>query len=98
MNQHPRDLSLEFKKTNIEIRIDIFEILCVCVYVWVCLSANYQVKQTAMTFSAQICHKKDVGLEILKTNAGIRISILDMLCVFSPSLPKNGFRVENWEN
>ena len=33
-NQHPQDLGLKFEKTNIEIRINIFEILCV--YVRVC--------------------------------------------------------------
>ena len=33
-NQHPQDLGLEFQKTNIEIRINIFEILCL--YVGVC--------------------------------------------------------------
>ena len=33
-NQHPQDLCLKFEKTNIEIRINIFEILCV--YVRVC--------------------------------------------------------------
>ena len=30
-NQHPQDLGLKFEKTNIEIRINIFEILCVYV-------------------------------------------------------------------
>ena len=33
-NQHPQDLGLKFEKTNIEMRINIFEILCV--YVRVC--------------------------------------------------------------
>ena len=33
-NQHPQDLGLKFEKANIEIRINIFEILCV--YVRVC--------------------------------------------------------------
>ena len=32
-NQHPQDLGLKFEKTNIEIRINIFEILCVHVRV-----------------------------------------------------------------
>ena len=34
-----------------------------------------------MTFSAQICSKMDVGLEIEKIDVGIRISILAILCV-----------------
>ena len=32
-NQHHQDLGLKFEKTNIEIRINIFEILCVYVHV-----------------------------------------------------------------
>ena len=31
-NQYPKDLSLKFEKTNVEIRISILEILSVCVY------------------------------------------------------------------
>ena len=46
-----------------------------------CVCANFQVKQTALTFSAQICPKMDLGLAIQKTIVGIRISILDILCV-----------------
>ena len=38
-------------------------------------------KQTAFTFSAQIYPKKDLRLEIQKTNLRIRISILETLCV-----------------
>ena len=38
-------------------------------------------KQTALTFSAQICPKVDLGLAIQKTIVGIRISILDIPCV-----------------
>ena len=33
-----------------------------------------------MNFSAQICPKVDLGLEIQKTNVGIKISILEILC------------------
>ena len=74
------------------------------------MCANFQGKQTAFTFSAQICLKMDLGLEIQKTNVGKRISILEILCMpifrqneqfcdfFDPNLPKNGFRVGNWEN
>ena len=46
-----------------------------------CLYANFLAKQTALTFSAQICPKMDLGLTIQKTIVGIRISILDIPCV-----------------
>ena len=52
---------------------------CVCVSVCVC--ANFQEKQTALTFSAQIFTKMDIGLTIQKTIVGIRITILDIPCV-----------------
>ena len=42
------------------------------------LCANIQAKQTALTFSAQICPKKDLALTIQKNIVGIRISILDI--------------------
>ena len=53
--------------------------------------------------------KIDLGLEIQETNVGIRISILELLCVpicsqneqlwiFRPNFEKNGSRVGNWEN
>ena len=74
---------LEFEKTNIKIRTKIFEILYeyVRVYVSICVSANFQAKQTALTFSAQICLKMDIGLAIQKTVFVIRISFLDIPCV-----------------
>ena len=43
-----------------------------------CVCANFQAKQTALTFSAQICRKMDLGLAIQKNIVGIRISILDI--------------------
>ena len=43
--------------------------------------ANYQVKQTTLTFWAQICPKMYLGLETHKTNAEIRMIILEILCV-----------------
>ena len=46
-----------------------------------CVCANFQAKQTALTFSDQICPKIDLGLGIKKTIAGKRISILDIPCV-----------------
>ena len=110
---------MKFKKTNIEIRINIFEILCV--YVQVCqisgktnsfdffspslpkngfrvgnlenycwnenqhpqytTSANFLSKWTTLNFSAQIFSKNDLGLETEKSNVGIRINIVETLCV-----------------
>ena len=52
------------------------------------MSVNSQVKQTALISSAQICPKTDLGLKILKANVGIRISILEILCV--PIFRQNG--------
>ena len=46
-----------------------------------CVCANFQTKQTALTFSAQICPKKDLGLETEKTNVGTKINIVETLCV-----------------
>ena len=71
-----------------------------------CVCANFQTKQTALTFSAQICPKMDSRLAIQKNIVGIRISIPDILCVpifsqneqlefFYRNLPKKGFRVGN---
>ena len=45
------------------------------------MCANFQAKQTALTFLAQICPKMDLGLQIQKTNVGIKISILEIPCV-----------------
>ena len=45
------------------------------------MCTNFQAKQTALTFLAQICPKMELGLEIQKTNIGIKISILEILCV-----------------
>ena len=42
---------------------------------------NFQVKETALTFSAQLFPKMDLGLAIQKTIVGIRIIILDIPCV-----------------
>ena len=51
--------------------------LCVCMCV--CMCASFQAKQTALTFSAQICPKMDLGLDIGKTNVKIIIGILEIL-------------------
>ena len=46
------------------------------------MCANFQAKQTDLTFSAQISPKMDLGLlAIQKTIVEIRISILDIPCV-----------------
>ena len=73
------------------------------------MHASFQTKQTTLTFLAQICRKIDIGLEIQKTNVGIRISILKTSCVpllgktnnfdfFNPTLPKNKFWGQNFKN
>ena len=75
-------------------------------YVCVCVCANFQAKQTALTFSAQIYSKMDLGLAIQKNIVAIRISILDIPCVLflvkinnfefvDPNLSKKDFRVGN---
>ena len=57
--------------------------VCVCVCMYVCVCANFQAKQKVLTFSDQISPKMDLGLEIQKTNVGITIIILEILCQFS---------------
>ena len=100
-NQHPQDLDLKFEKTNIEIRINIFEILCACARVPI-----FRQNKQLLTFSAQICPKVDIGLAVQKTIVGIRFSILDIPCVpivsqneqlwiFRPKFVR--FKVGNWE-
>ena len=42
---------------------------------------NFQVKQTTLTFLAQICPKRKLEFEIQKNNVGIRISMLEIPCV-----------------
>ena len=76
------DLSLPKK---VDICFSIFEILSPSLSLSLSLSlcANFQVKQIAWTFSDQISPKIDLGLEIRKTNVGIRIIILEILCQFS---------------
>ena len=45
------------------------------------MCGNVQPKWTNLNFSAQICPKKDLGFETEKNNVGIRINILETLCV-----------------
>ena len=93
-----KDLGLETEKSNVGIRINIVETLCVQIF-----------SQTGLIFLAQICSKMDLGSEIQKNNVGIRISIAKMPCVpisgkmdnfdfFDPNLPKNGFWGQNFKN
>ena len=84
------DLGLEFQKTNVKIIISIsrfrFEIsknysrnknqhprdtLC----------ANFRAKQATLSFLTQFCPEMALGLDIQKTNFGIKISILEITCV-----------------
>ena len=63
-----------------------------------------------MTFLSQNCAKIDLSLEFQKTNVGIRVNILEILCVpifkkkpencdfFGPNLPKNGFWGRSFKN
>ena len=46
-----------------------------------CVCGSFQIKQTALTSSAQICPKMDLGLAIQKNMVRKRISILDIPCV-----------------
>ena len=104
---------MKFKKTKVEIRISILEILplcvhasmCVCVCVWMC--SSFQSKQRP--FSAQIFPKMDFGLESQEINVGIRISVLEIPCVpifmqsgqlwfFWPKFVLNGFYGQNFKN
>ena len=52
------------------------------------ICANFQLKLTNLTFLAQIYPKRKLGLEIQKTNVGIRISIFEIPCV--PISRQNG--------
>ena len=65
------DLGLKFEKTNIEMRINIFEILCV--YVRVC---QFSGKTNSFDFFSPNLPENGK-----KTIVRIRISILDIPCV-----------------
>ena len=73
------------------------------------MRVNFQLKRTNLTFLAQIFPKKKLGFEIQKTNVGIRISILEILCApifrqtdnlefLGQNLPKNGFWGRDFKN
>ena len=55
--------------------------VCECVCVCVCVCTKFQEKQIALTFLAQMCPKMDLRFKIQKTNVGITISILEILCM-----------------
>ena len=63
-----------------------------------CVCANFQVKQTALTFSAQICPKMDLGLAIQRTIVRIRISNflvkMNNFEFFGPNLSKKDLGME----
>ena len=61
------DLGLEFQNKNQHLRDTMF--------------VKFWAKRTTLNFLAQICPKIDLGLKIQKTNAGIKTSILKILCV-----------------
>ena len=42
------------------------------------MCANFQFKETTLTFSAQTCPNRKLVFEIQKTNVGIRISIIEI--------------------
>ena len=65
------DLGLKFQKTDVGIRINILEILCMLIF-----RQNGQ-----RNFSTQTCPKMELGLKIQKADVGIRISILEILCL-----------------
>ena len=70
---------------------------------------SFELKQTTLTFLAQICSKRKLGFEIHKTNVGIRINTLryqvyqfsdktENFEFLDPNLPKNGFWGRNFKN
>ena len=82
----------------------VFVCVCMCVCVCVCLCVNFQTKQTALTFSAQICPK--TGLRVGNSenycrnkNQHPRDTLYVNLQVkhdsdfFFPNLPKNEFNI-----
>ena len=98
------DLGLEFQKTNTEVRINIFEILCL--YVHVCQSSG---KTNRSDFfspnfpkngfrvvgnSKNYCRNKNQHPWYTMCQFLVKMNNFDF---FSPNLSKKGFRVWNWE-
>ena len=108
-NQYPRYLGLKFEKNSVsDIRISILGLcVCVCICVCVCVCVfQFSLKTKSFGFFKLAKNWFRVG-EFRKL--AIRISILKIICMpifkqserlrlFSPNLPKNEFRVGNWEN
>ena len=110
-NQYPRYLGLKFEKNSVsDIRISILGLcvcVCICVCVCVCVCVfQFSLKTKSFGFFKLAKNWFRVG-EFRKL--AIRISILKIICMpifkqserlrlFSPNLPKNEFRVGNWEN
>ena len=67
--QHPQDLGLKFEKTNIEIRINIFEILYMYARVY-----QFSGKRNSFDFFSPTFPKN--GFRV-----GIRMNIVETLCV-----------------
>ena len=93
------DLGLAIQETIVGIRISMLNLSCLSIF-----NQNEQLRIS--NFSAEICPKKDLRLEIEKSNVGITINIVETLCVpisvnldnfnfLDPNLPKNVFRVKN---
>ena len=81
------------------VRVCVCACVCVCVRAYecvpifnaairLCMLIFRYIRRKTLTFSAQNCLKMDLGLEIQKTNVGIRISILEIPCV--PIFRQNG--------
>ena len=45
------------------------------------MCANFQSKRITLHFLTQICPEKDLGFETEKSNVGIRMNIVETLCV-----------------
>ena len=103
-NQHPQDLGLEFQKTNIEIRINIFEILCL--YVGVCqfsgktnsfhfFSPNFPKNGYKVSNSKRYCRNKNQHpWYTICVNFESKWTTLNFSM---QNLSKKWFRVGNWE-
>ena len=83
-------LTIAVEKPRTTDSINQFRRVCVCV----CVRANFQAKQIALTCSDQISPKMDLGLESQKTNVEIRMIILKILC--APIFRQNGQLSVSW--
>ena len=98
-NQNPQDLDFKFWKTNIEIRVNIFDKLCVYVYVCVC---QFSGKKNSFDFFSpdlpkngfRVGNSENESASLLYHMCQFSVKI-DNFEFFSPNLPNNGFRVGN---